>query len=72
MAVLVVILQLPENKKGNVKTLTLTPPLTSGNSIYLAWNYSVTSGTTTTYAQALGIDDVVITAHGSAVGPTIA
>ena len=60
-----------ETKKVMSKTLTLTPPLTSGNSIYLAWNYSVTSGTTTTYAQALGIDDVVITAHGSAVGPTI-
>jgi len=33
----------------------------SGN-LYLAWNYSVASGITTTYAQALGIDDITITA----------
>ncbi len=32
----------------------------AGN-VYLAWNYAVTSGTTTSNAQALAIDDVVIT-----------
>lgn len=30
------------------------------DSLFLAWNYSVTSGTTTSNAQALGIDNVVI------------
>ena len=33
-----------------------------GGSLYLAWNYSVTSGTFTSNAQALGIDNVVIQA----------
>ncbi|WP_187260821.1 T9SS type A sorting domain-containing protein [Pontibacter beigongshangensis] len=40
--------------------------------LYLAWNYSVTTGTTTTNAQALGVDDIVITANDAAVPvPTI-
>ncbi|HLG33753.1 MAG TPA: hypothetical protein VI757_02650 [Bacteroidia bacterium] len=40
-------------------TVTLT--VASGGSLYLAWNYSVTSGTTYTNAQGLGIDDFTIT-----------
>ncbi|MEN6446083.1 MAG: chitobiase/beta-hexosaminidase C-terminal domain-containing protein [Candidatus Cloacimonas sp.] len=49
---------------------TLAYSLTAGSSLYLAWNYSVTTGTYTSYAQALGIDDVSITAEGTA-SPTI-
>ncbi len=35
--------------------------------LYLAWNYSVTTGATTTNAPALGIDDVSITANNSSL-----
>lgn len=49
----------------NVSSKTLSQALAAGNSLYLAWNYSVTSGTTTSNAQALGIDDVSITAVSS-------
>jgi len=45
-------------------TLTVTVP--QNGDLYLAWNYSVTSGSTTSNAQALGIDDVSIEAVGSA------
>lgn len=47
-------------------TLALT--VSTGQSLYFAWNYSVTSGTTTSNAQALGIDDVVIQFVGSTSG----
>ena len=40
------------------KTLNVTIP--NGTTIHLAWNYSVTSGTTTTNAQALAIDNISI------------
>lgn len=43
---------------------TLNQTIAAGSSIYLAWNYSVTSGTTTSNSQALGIDDVSINAIG--------
>ncbi len=49
-----------ETKAVTNKTLSQT--LAASSSIYLAWNYSVTTGTTTSNAQALGIDDVSITA----------
>jgi len=48
----------------NVTSKTLNQSIAVGSSLYLAWNYSVTSGTTTSFAQALGIDDVSITANG--------
>jgi hypothetical protein len=41
---------------------TLSFNLAVSSHLYLAWNYSVTSGSTTSNAQALGIDDVSITA----------
>ena len=44
---------------------TLSYSLSAGSSLYLAWNYSVTNGSTTSYAQGLGIDDVSITAGGA-------
>jgi hypothetical protein len=46
----------------SVSNKPLLVGLTVGNSLYLAWNYSVTAGAIQTNAQALGIDDVSITA----------
>ena len=43
---------------GYVTAKTLPVALAAGSSLYLACNYSVTSGSTTTSAQAMGIDDV--------------
>ena len=54
----------------SVTNAILSYSLPAGSSLYLAWNYSVTSGTTVTNAQGLGIDDVSITATGAA-SPTI-
>lgn len=45
---------------GAIVSLTnqvLQVTIPNGSDFYLAWNYSVTSGTTTTNAQALGIDN---------------
>jgi len=53
----------------SVSSKTLNQSLAVGSSIYLVWSYSVTSGTTTSYAQALGIDNISITANGSGSGP---
>src|SRR5262249_9564885 len=39
---------------------TLNVPIASGGSFFLAWNYSVASGSTTTNAQALAVDDISI------------
>ena len=39
---------------------TLPVTIANGGNIYLAWNYSVASGTTTTNAQALAIDDISV------------
>jgi hypothetical protein len=50
------------------KTLTLPSTLAQNADLYLAWNYSVTSGTTSSNAQALGVDDVSITAVGAGGG----
>ncbi|HSN74896.1 MAG TPA: hypothetical protein VL334_07370 [Anaerolineae bacterium] len=41
-------------------TLAFSPPIPAGGDFYLAWNYSVTSGTTTSNAQGLGIDNFSI------------
>ena len=53
------------------KTLTLPSALAAGSQLYLAWNYSVTSTTTTSNAQALGIDDVSIVANAPASDPSL-
>lgn len=47
---------------ASVTNKTIPANLNSGSDFYLAWNYSVTSETTTTNAQALGIDNVSIEA----------
>ena len=39
---------------------TLTQQVLNGGTLYLAWNYSVSSTTTTTNAQALAIDNIAI------------
>nr|MBP8782084.1 hypothetical protein [Paludibacteraceae bacterium] len=57
-----------ESAPGNSKSVlskTLNQPLAVGESIYLAWNYSVTSGTYTSYSQALGLDNVSIIANAA-------
>ena len=46
---------------------TLSVPIANGASFFLAWNYSVTSGTTTTNAQALAIDNISVSGIGRAV-----
>jgi hypothetical protein len=57
----------------NVTSKTLPVSVAASAGLYIAWNYSVTSGTTTSNAQALGIDDISIVANGSstAVAPTV-
>ncbi|UEG49904.1 fibronectin type III domain-containing protein [Ferruginibacter lapsinanis] len=49
------------------KTLSLNVAPTGH--LYLAWNYSVTTGTTTSSAQGLGIDDISIVAANPATVP---
>src|SRR5262249_10178611 len=48
----------------------LSVAIANGSNFYLAWNYSVTSGTTVTNAQALAIDDVSILGLGGSTNPT--
>ena len=47
---------------------TLSAAIPNGSNFYLAWNYSVSSGSTVTNAQALAIDDIGIL--GIPGGPT--
>jgi DNA/RNA endonuclease G (NUC1) len=47
----------------------LTAAIPNGSNFYLAWNYSVSTGSTVTNAQALAIDDIVVEGIG-ATGPT--
>src|SRR6266508_4434127 len=44
----------------SVTNKTLSSSIPNGANIYLAWNYSVASGTTVTNAQALAVDNVSI------------
>lgn len=55
----------------NVSSKTLNVSLGASSVLYLAWNYAVTTGSTTSNAQALSIDDVAIVAGGSVSVPTI-
>lgn len=52
----------------SVSSKTLNVPLASGETIILCWSYSVPSGSTTSNAQGLGIDNVSIEAEASS-GP---
>jgi hypothetical protein len=51
---------------GAVTTVNASLPVTipANTDIYLAWNYAVTSGTTTTNAQALALDNFSVTPAG--------
>jgi hypothetical protein len=49
----------------SVTSKTLNQPLAVGESIYFAWSYSVVGTTFTSNAQALGIDNVSITANAA-------
>lgn len=60
----------PGSSTSVSNTLTPASPVASGAVIYLAWNYSVASGTTTTNAQGLGIDNFAVTASYGAVTPS--
>ena len=51
----------------SVSNKTLNVPIANGASFFLAWNYSVVSGTTTTNAQALAIDNISVSGIGNAV-----
>lgn len=55
----------------SVTSKTLSQAIAASGSLYLAWNYSVTSGTTTSNAQALGIDNVSIIANSVCTGNQI-
>lgn len=55
----------------SVTSKTLSQAIAASGSLYLAWNYSVTSGTTTSNAQALGIDNVSIIANSLCTGNQI-
>jgi hypothetical protein len=44
----------------SVTNQTLTVAVPNGSSVYLAWNYSVCSGSTTTNGQALAIDNIAV------------
>lgn len=44
--------------------LTFSSPIPPGGDVYLAWNYSVPTGTTATNAQGLGIDNFQISDPG--------
>ena len=55
----------------SVSNATLAVPIPNGTSLYLAWNYSVCSGSTTTNAQALAIDDISIVPGPAATTPVV-
>ena len=54
-----------------VSSQALPVALSPGSTLYLAWNYSVTSGTTTSSAQAIGVSDISITASSATPGAPV-
>jgi endonuclease G len=50
---------------ASVTNKTVSVSVANGANVYLAWNYSVVSGTTTTNAQALAIDNVSVLGLGA-------
>lgn len=51
----------------SITNQTLNIPINSGSNFYLAWNYSVESGSTTSNAQALAVDNINILGLAGAV-----
>jgi uncharacterized delta-60 repeat protein/uncharacterized repeat protein (TIGR01451 family) len=60
----------PCETKSVSNQLLSIPALANNADIYLAWNYSVSTGATTSNAQALGIDNISVTPIGGSVGAT--
>src|SRR5262245_26227149 len=54
----------------SVSNKTLNVPIPNGGVFYLAWNYSVASGSTTTNGQALAIDTISILAATGSTNPS--
>src|SRR5262245_15547165 len=54
----------------SVSNKTLNAPIPNGGIFYLAWNYSVVSGSTTTNAQALAIDNIFIQGATGSTNPS--
>ena len=54
----------------SVSNKSLNVSIPSGSDFYLAWNYSVTTGTTVTNAQALSVDDISILGVATTTNPT--
>ena len=50
----------------SVSNKTINVSVANGANVYLAWNYSVVSGSTTTNAQALAIDNISVLGLGTA------
>jgi len=50
----------------SVTNKTINVSVANGANVYLAWNYSVVSGSTTTNAQALAIDNISVLGLGNA------
>src|SRR5262249_47097111 len=48
---------------------TLNVSIANGSNFFLAWNYSVTTGTTVTNSQALVVDDISILGLNSTTNP---
>ncbi|HKO43228.1 MAG TPA: hypothetical protein VJU84_08060, partial [Pyrinomonadaceae bacterium] len=55
----------------SISNQTLAQTIPAGSNFYLAWNYSVTSGTTVSNAQALAIDNISIQSLCSTVAFTV-
>ena len=56
----------------SVTTRTLALAIPTDSMLYLAWNYSVSTGSTTTNAQALAIDNVsIVGVSGGDTAPTV-
>ena len=53
-----------------VSAKTLAVSVNDGSSFYLAWNYSVTSGTTVSNSQALAVDDISVLGLNTSVSPS--
>jgi endonuclease G len=52
---------------ASVTNKTINVSVADGANVFLAWNYSVVSGSTTTNAQALAIDNISVLGIGGAV-----
>lgn len=55
----------------SAQTYTPSSAVAAGGVVYFMWNYAVSSSSTTSNAQLLGVDDVTIAATGAPAGPTI-